>query len=96
MVTLRNNDMSYFNWEYFFFINGPKNEISYSAHDLSVLMKCDKTTFVRAEISPCSREDSAGVCVCVGGGGQCFADETLVVLGVLASDGSNQEQKVYS
>lgn len=36
------------------------------------------------------------VCVCVGGGGQCFADETLVVLGVLASDGSNQEQKVYS
>ena len=34
--------------------------------------------------------------MCVGGGGQCFADEMLVVLGVLASDGSNQEQKVYS
>ena len=77
-MSLRNNDISCFNWEYFFFISGPKNETSYSASDLSVLMKCDKTTFVRAEISPC-REDSAGVCVCVcvcvcvGGRGQHFA-----------------------
>ena len=103
MVSLRNNDMPYFNWDYFFSISGPKNETAYSASDLSVLMKCDNTAFVRAEISPCSREDSAGrhvcvcvcVCVCWLGGG-ILQDETLPVLGILASDRSNQKQEVYS
>ena len=37
------------------------------------------------------------MCVCVlVAGGNALQDETLMVLGVLASDGSNQEQKVYS
>ena len=37
------------------------------------------------------------VCVCVlVAGGNALQDETLMVLGILALDGSNQEQKVYS